>query len=349
MVYKPKFQITNKMTHSISKIERARGFFEAINLSEKLLNLLQNKALILEAHHTTHIEGTHLTLEQSAQILHGKKISNASADDIQEVKNYSNAFNLVSKYLKTGKPITESLVREIHKELVNKVRGGSGAPGEYRKIQNYVVNSKTKKIIYTPPPAFEVKRLMQELIDYINTKSDVSDILIAGIAQFQLVHIHPFLDGNGRAARLLSTLYLYKKGYDFKKLFTLSQHYDRNRPQYYKAIQSVRNNDMDTTSWLEYFVCSLESQIKEVQKRSTSLMRYEYLKQNHKLSDRQIILVDYLIEHNQADIGTYEKLCPKTNKRTLQRELKNLLDMELLSVQGSTNDRVYILKLVTNL
>ena len=61
------------------------------------------------------------------------------------------------------------------------------------------------------------------------------------------MHIHPFIDGNGKSARLLSTLVLYKTGYDFKKLFTISEYYDRNRPAYYEAIQSVRNNEMDMT------------------------------------------------------------------------------------------------------
>ena len=175
------------------------------------------------------------------------------------------AFNLVSEYLNDGSPVTESLIREIHKKLVYQVRGNTAAPGEYRKIQNYVVNSKTQEIIYTPPPAYEIGIMMQELIEYINKVTDINDIIISGIAQFQLVHIHPFLDGNGRTARLLSTLCLYKKGYDFKKLFTLSEYYDRNRLKYYEAIQSVRNNDMDMTEWLEYFIHALASQISEIQ------------------------------------------------------------------------------------
>ena len=121
---------------------------------------------------------------------------------------------------------------------------------------------------------------MQELIEYINQVTDISDIIIAGIAQFQLVHIHPFLDGNGRTARLLSTLCLYKKGYDFKKLFTLSEYYDRNRLKYYEAIQSVRKNNMDMTQWLEYFTNALSSQITEIQQKSATFTKYEHLKEN---------------------------------------------------------------------
>ncbi len=120
------------------------------------------------------------------------------------------------------------------------MRGDAATPGDYRNIQNYVVNSKTKEVIYTPPAVFEAPQLMHELIDWINLDTEIHPVLMSGIAQFQLVHIHPFLDGNGRTARLLSTLCLYQRGYDFKKLFTISEYYDRNRTDYYEAIQSVR-------------------------------------------------------------------------------------------------------------
>lgn len=93
-------------------------------------------------------------------------------------------------------------------------------------------------------------------------------MLVSGIAQFQLVHIHPFLDGNGRASRLLSTLCLYKAGYDFKRLFTISEYYDRDLPTFYKSIQSVRDNGMDMSVWLDYFVTGLETQMVEVRERS---------------------------------------------------------------------------------
>ena len=252
---------------------------------------MQNQALLLEAHHTTHIEGTELTLDQSRQILSGKKVIEANREDVQEIKNYCSAFELVSEYLNNDNPITESLIREIHKRLVSNVRGNAAAPGEYRKIQNYVINSQTNKIIYTPPPAYEVNIQMQELLDWINHETEISDILVAGIAQFQLVDIHPFLDGNGRSARLLSTLCLYRQGYDFKKLFTLSEYYDRNRKNYYEAIQNVRNNNMDMTGWLEYFVKGLETQIGELQNKSAAIIKYESLIQNNKLSKHQNIAI----------------------------------------------------------
>ena len=116
-----------------------------------------------------------------------------------------------------------------------------------------MVNSLTGTIIYTPPPPSQVPHLMTEFVEWLNTESEISPVLIAGISQYQFVHIHPFLDGNGRTARVLCSLILYLNGYDFKRLFSISEYYDRDRPKYYDTIQSVRENDMDMTTWLEYF------------------------------------------------------------------------------------------------
>ncbi len=80
----------------------------------------------------------------------------------------------------------------------------------------------------------------------IEDDSDISPVLIAGISQYQFVHIHPFLDGNGRTARVLCSLILYQNGYDFKRLFSLSEYYDKDRRKYYDAIQSVREIDNST-------------------------------------------------------------------------------------------------------
>src|SRR6267378_8440011 len=219
---------------------------------------MQKRALVLEAHYTTHIEGTQLTLEQSERILAGQKVRGARPDDAQELLNYKKAFELVSGYLESGELITEALIRQIHKRLVQGVRGNKASPGEYRRIQNYIVNLRMGEKTYTPPPPLEVPQMMTDFVSWLQKDTQIHPVIVAGIAQFQLVHIHPFVDGNGRTARLLSTLCLYRSGYDFKKLFTISEYYDRNRQDYYNALQSVRNNNMDLTSWLEYFSSALE-------------------------------------------------------------------------------------------
>ena len=335
MSFAPRFTVSHAITAALTRIERARGFLEAAKLSEQWIRRMGDRALVLEAHHTTHIEGTRLTLEQSERLWAGERVPEADPDDARELLNYREAFDFVSQYLGSGGPVTESLVREIHKRLVEGVRGGSAAPGEYRRVQNYVVNSATKEVVYTPPPAHDVPILMQELVAWLNAERAVHPVLASGIAQFQLVHIHPFLDGNGRTSRLLSTLCLYRAGYDFKRLFTISEYYDRDRPAFYRAIQSVRERDLDLSEWLEYFTEGLATQLAEVKARGERAIRRDVLAREHGLSDRQALALGHVLEHGRLTIQEYSALCPEANRRTLQRDLKTMVDKGLLREWGT--------------
>ncbi|WP_321419230.1 Fic/DOC family N-terminal domain-containing protein [uncultured Desulfobacter sp.] len=148
--FNPIFSITNRMTSAITQIERARGFLEAARLSDDLVRDMGNQALIKEAHHTTHIEGTRLTLDQAKRLWKGEAAPEADPDDSRELLNYRSAFEFVSECLDSGDPITEGMIREIHRKLVYGVRGGKADPGNYRRIQNYVDNSSTGEVIYIP-------------------------------------------------------------------------------------------------------------------------------------------------------------------------------------------------------
>ncbi|WP_217909504.1 Fic family protein [Desulfosediminicola flagellatus] len=114
------------------------------------------------------------------------------------------------------------------------------------------------------------------------------------------------LDGNGRASRLLSTLYLYKAGYDFKRLFTMSEYYDRDRQNFYRSIQSVRENVMDMTGWLDYFVTGLETQMVEVKARGEQVIRRDVWVQKHGLNERQGKAIEFLLAHGKLTIQDFE-------------------------------------------
>jgi len=177
--------------------------------------------------------------------------------------------------------------------------------------------------------------MMSEMVKWLNSERNIHPVLVSGIVQFQLVHIHPFLDGNGRASRLLSTLCLYKAGYDFKRLFTISEYYDRDRPAFYKSIQSVRDNGMDLTVWLDYFVTGLETQMIEVKQRGEQVIRRDVLVQKHGLNKRQGRALEFLMQHGKLTIQDFETICPDVNRRSLQRDLKGLLDKELINEVGA--------------
>ncbi len=120
------------------------------------------------------------TLDQSRRLLEGSPVPDADPEDAKELLNYRKAFEFVSEYLSGVGPITEGLIREIHRRLVESVRGGGAGPGEYRKIQNYVVNSLTGEIIYEPPPAYDVPIMMAELVDWLHREQEIHPVLVSG-------------------------------------------------------------------------------------------------------------------------------------------------------------------------
>jgi len=334
------------MNKALIEIERVRGFLDAVKLKDEWIADMQKRALLLESHYSTHIEGTALNLEQAKSIIEGKKVKGINRDDEKELLNYKKAMEFTSKYLGKNDPVTESVIRELHRITVKGVRGDHADPGNYRKIQNYVVNSRTREVIYTPPVPLDVPRLMREFVDWFNKGArDISPILVAGISQFQFVHIHPFIDGNGRTARLLSTLILYKTGYDFKRLFTISEYYDKDRPAYYKAIQSVRENNMDMTAWLEYFVDGLRSQMAEIYEKGIQIIiadKTVKLLEEHKLNIRQEKIIRYLVINEKIDNTLCQKIC-NSIKRTATRDLRGLIEKDILKKIGEKKGTYYIL------
>jgi Fic family protein len=162
----------------------------------------------------------------------------------------------------------------------------------------------------------------------------IHPVLVAGIAQFQFVHIHPFVDGNGRTSRLLSTLCLYRSGYDFKRLFTISEYYDRDRGAFYAALQGVRQAGMDLTGWLEFFVAGLSTQLQEVKARGEQAIRADVIAAAKKLNPRQATLVTAFLERTSLSLAECERLFPDVARRTLQRDLKRLVDVGLVAEIG---------------
>ncbi len=122
MPFNPRFTITLKVNNALVEIERARGFLDAIKLKEDWFADMQKEALILEAHYSTHIEGTALNLRQAKDIFEGKKVKGVNLNDKKELLNYKKAMDFVSQYLGKEDPITEGLIQELHKIIENSPR-----------------------------------------------------------------------------------------------------------------------------------------------------------------------------------------------------------------------------------
>src|SRR4030043_1106424 len=128
MPFNPEFIITPKINNTLVEIERVRGFLDAVKLKDDWISDMQKRALILESHHSTHIEGTALSLEQAQSILEGRKLKGVNRDDEKELLNYKKAMDFILKYLGKDDPITEGLIRELHKVTVKGLRGDTENP-----------------------------------------------------------------------------------------------------------------------------------------------------------------------------------------------------------------------------
>ena len=146
----PRFTITNAITAALTAIERARGFLEAATLSEEWVRRMSQRALLLEAHHTTHIEGTQLTLEQAERLWAGETVEEANRDDVRELLNYREAFNLVSEYLEAASRSPRADPRDPQAAGRGRARRGGGArpvphDPELRREQPHARGSSTPR------------------------------------------------------------------------------------------------------------------------------------------------------------------------------------------------------------
>jgi Fic family protein len=174
---------------------------------------------------------------------------------------YYTALKQVEAWAAQEQPVTEKVVQITHALVI-----GSGneevEPTPYRDGQNVIKDGRTHAIVYLPPEAHDVPLLMQQLVAWLAQarEQQLQCPIIAGIAHYQFVTIHPYYDGNGRTARLLATLLLYEGGYRLKGLYTLDEHYAYNLGKYYESLTVGPSHnyyfgreEADITPWLEYF------------------------------------------------------------------------------------------------
>lgn len=345
-MYAPTFTITNKLLRSIGIIEAAKEVIENSPLVPAWEAKFREEALIRTVHHGTHIEGNDLSKTEAEKVLAGHKIVGRERD-IQEVLNYRNVLTFIEGFEKPE--ITAETVKHLHSLIVHRLLEEGGI-GEYRKTQVVVKNSQTGEITFRPPPAVEVPFLVTDFLQWLNkaTGEDIHPALKAGVTHYELVRIHPFLDGNGRVARSVATLALFRDGYDIKRFFSLEEHYDKEPMAYYQALQSVASLGT-MTGWLEYFAEGLAielSRIKDrVKKLSTDLKIKKSLGgQQMSLTERQIKIIEFIQENGFLQNKAFFELFPMVSEDTVLRELKDLLKKGIVRKEGTTKGARYVLK-----
>jgi len=204
-----------------------------------------------EATASSRIEGTRTNIEDS--FLSEESIPPDKRNDWHEVQNYIQAMNASIINLRTL-PMSNRLIRNAHKILLQGVRGENKSPGEFRRSQNWIGGGSLKDATFIPPHFSEVPELMSDLEKFLhNDTLRLSEILRLGIAHYQFETIHPFLDGNGRIGRLFIGLDLVSKQLLFKPALYLSDYFEKHKDLYCDNLNRVRSHN-DLNQWLKFFM-----------------------------------------------------------------------------------------------
>jgi Fic family protein len=268
-MYKPEYRITPYLLKLIDEASALKSWIENATLKVQWLPALQLESRARGAHSTTSIEGNTLTLAQVGVISKGRA-AGAAKDAQLEVENSLAAMKWVEKNY--SDKINEPAVLKLH-SMLTKGFLTDEKRGRYKDRQNYVKNEKGI-VVYTPPSPKATPGLMKELIGWLNSKEagELHSVMVCAIVHHRLVSIHPFSDGNGRLARLLGTWILYKRGYDIRHIFSLDDHFAKDRKFYYEKIEQARELDGILTYWIEYVAEGVIGTLKRVKARIEELM-----------------------------------------------------------------------------
>jgi Fic family protein len=258
--FNPIFTITAAMAANLMRIEAVRQAIQSLPITPRVLASLRETARLFSTHYSTMIEGNRLTQEQVVEVIGEQQHFPGRERDEGEVKGYYAALDEVERAAQQQEAVTEAAVQRLHALVMG---GGKTRvrPTPYRDGQNVIRDSRSSGIVYMPPEAKDVPPLMKELVAWLNRQDELPIPIRAGIAHYQFATIHPYYDGNGRTARLLTTLILHLGSYDLKGLYALEEYYARGLKDYYGALTVGPSHNYymgraegDITRWVSYFI-----------------------------------------------------------------------------------------------
>ena len=349
MTFKPKYIITDKILNNLTAIAAAREIIEQAHLVPKWEAKLRRQALLRNAHSSTAIEGNKLTLEQVEALAEGKDVV-ATSKDKKEALNYLEALENISSFTEKGKFKIADLLN-IHSMITRDVMQNSTDSGVFRNRQVFVGKrvfdgTTFKEVVeYMPPKTEEVPQLVQEFIDWLNLDKSwgMNPVLLAGIVHYEIARIHPFIDGNGRTARLFATVILYLSDFDHRRIFALDDYYDRDRQAYYAALKTAQITDGDITRWLEYFTDGILYSVTEAKDAVLKVGSKRKSGQAQiALTPKQMQIVEFINVNGKVTNKDLQGLF-KISAQAVHKELVKLVELKVIKPVGEGRALHYLL------
>ena len=238
------------------ELARYDGLLQGLVNPEIMLSPILTQEAVL----SSRIEGTQATLDEVLEHEAGATKSGEKAQDIHEILNYRAALLVAREYLNEGRPITLHLVRELHKLLLDSVRGRNKSPGQFRVDQVWIgrPGCRMEEATFVPPSPEGLMEHLEAWERYLSVR-DIDPLIQTAIVHAQFELIHPFKDGNGRIGRLLIPLYLFQSGTLQQPMFYMSGYLERQRDVYYDRLEQISSQG-DWNGWIEFFLHAVAEQ-----------------------------------------------------------------------------------------
>ncbi|UCG93550.1 MAG: Fic family protein, partial [Candidatus Aerophobus sp.] len=330
-----------ELQNLLSKADMALGRLDGVAMILPNPDLFVAMYVRKEAVLSSQIEGTRATLID----VFDYETTGQMVKDVDEIVNYVRAMNRGLERL-TSLPLSLRLIREIHGELLQGVRGEHRTPGEFRTSQNWIgpPGSTINNAVFIPPPPHEMKVGLSDLEKFIHKADSLPALVKNALIHAQFETIHPFLDGNGRVGRLLITFILVQKDILKRPLLYLSYYFKRNREEYYERLNNIRNRG-DWEGWLKFFlrgVYEVSEQAMETAERIIALQERDRVRFVD--SPNGLKLMDHLFMNPLITIHEIRRLT-EISHATAGRLVKQMTELGILKeITGYARNRKFLYK-----
>ena len=265
----PKLDWDDALVSLISNADIAVGTLSGLGETLPNPHLLNYPFIRREAVLSSRIEGTQSSLSDLL-LFEATKVERQR--DVKEVQNYVRAMEYGLRRL-DELPLSLRFIRELHGILMEGVRGEHATPGEFRKSQNWIgtPGATLNEATFVPPPVTEMLECLSQLEKFLHTKTKLPLLVQAALVHYQFEAIHPFLDGNGRIGRLLSTLLLCQRNILSKPLLYCSAFFEKYRQEYYELLLKVSSTGA-WREWIEFFLTAVAEQSGDAVSRARRLL-----------------------------------------------------------------------------